>query len=453
MAPDATKPPGPGATGTLEQMGNFVAEDMTEVLTNARERYGTVVGMRMPQGDPAVFVAEPRGVQRVLQGNQDNYTRSSVYRNELSEAFGEGLLTSEGDLWERQHRLIRPMFRSNTVKSFTDLILDETEAMLEGWETGDRIHLFEEMERVTLLVIGKAMFSADMEDHADEIADDLRVLRRAFKREVGPVPTLPDFVPSFHNSRLRRAVRSLNDIVYDLIDERRASDDDREDLLGMLLDARTNEGERMDDEQVRDELVTFLLAGHETTAAALTWTWFLLGRNPDEHRRLHEHVTDADDLRDAVGFSAGAAGSKSPLKRAIQESMRIYPPVPIITREADGNDVVAGYEVPAGHEVILSQYVVHRDPDIWDDPMEFRPERFAADAERTPFSYFPFGGGKRMCIGRLLALAEAQLILGRALEDHRLTLQSPTHGEPDKDSAVTMIPDDPVAMRVERWDG
>jgi cytochrome P450 len=449
---DATTPPGPGAAGILGQMGDFMAEDMTDMLADARDRYGTVVSMRMPSGDPAVFVAEPQGVQRVLQGNQNNYKRSSVYRNELSEAFGEGLLTSEGELWERQHRLIRPMFRSSTVKSFTDLILDETDAMLEDWTHGDRIHLYEEMERTTLLVIGKAMFSADMEEHADEIAEDLRVLRRAFKREVGPVPTLPDFVPSFHNSRLRRAVRSLNDIVYDLIDERRASDEDREDLLGMLLDARTDDGERMDDEQVRDELVTFLLAGHETTAAALTWTWYLLGQHPDEHARLHEYVTEADSLRDAVGFSAGAAGNESPLKRALQESMRIYPPVPVITREAAEDDVVAGYEIPAGSEVILSQFVVHRDPDLWEDPMDFRPERFAADAEHEPYSFFPFGGGKRMCIGRLLALAEAQLVLGRALEDHRLTLESPTDGEPGMDSAVTMIPDDPVEMRVGHWD-
>jgi len=438
--------------GLLEQAGGFLTQDMTAVLTDLRDRYGTVVGTRMPSGDPAVFVAEPNGIQHVLQGNQDNYRRSSVYRNELSEAFGDGLLTSEGDLWEQQHRLIRPMFRSNTVKSFTDLIVEETDEMLAGWNRGDRIHLFEEMERVTLLIIGKAMFSADMETHAADISEALAVLRRAFKREVGIIPTVPDFVPSFHNSRLRRAVESINDIVYDLIDDRRANDGDREDLLAMLLDARTDDGERMDDEQIRDELVTFLLAGHETTAAALTWTWYLLGQHPDDHERLHEYVTEADSLRDAVGFSAGAAGNKSPLKRAIQESMRIYPPVPVITREAVADDVVAGYEVPAGSEVILSQFVVHRDPDLWADPMAFRPERFAADADRTPYSYFPFGGGKRMCIGRLLALAEAQLVLGRALETHRLTLESPTDREPRMDSAVTMIPDDPVEMRVGRWD-
>jgi len=446
-------PPGPSVVERLGQARRMLTEDVTSVLTSAREEYGPVVDLTMPSGDAGVLLADPEAIQHVLEGNPDNYRRASVYREELSELFGDGLLTSEGDLWHRQHRLIRPMFGSGSVRSFTDLIVQETDAMLDRWITGDEIDLLPEMERVTLSIIGKAMFSADVERHAAEIRDALQVLRRGFQREVGVVPTFPEWVPSPHNRRMQRAIDDIDAVVHELIEARRGRADEYDDLLSKLLGARTDDGERMDDEQIRDELVTFLLAGHETTAAALTWTWYLLANNPGVHERLHDLVADADPT-DVVGFSAGAAGSESFVKQCVQEAMRIYPPVPVITREAIDRDEIAGYEVPAGAEVVLSQFVVHRDPDLWEDPLAYRPERFAPGAadDRPAYSYFPFGGGQRICIGRLFALAEAQLILARVVSDVRLTLRSPIHDTPAVDSAVTMVPDELVAMDVTNWE-
>ncbi|SEO21143.1 Cytochrome P450 [Halorientalis persicus] len=446
-------PPGPSVVERLGQARRMLTEDVTGVLTSAREEYGSVVDLTMPSGDPGVLLADPDAIQHVLEGNADNYRRASVYREELSELFGDGLLTSEGDLWHRQHRLIRPMFGSGSVRSFTDLIVQETDAMLDRWITGDEIDLLPEMERVTLSIIGKAMFSADVERHAAEIRDALQVLRRGFQREVGVIPTFPEWVPSPHNRRMQRAIDDIDAVVHELIEARRGRADEYDDLLSKLLGTRTDDGERMDDEQIRDELVTFLLAGHETTAAALTWTWYLLANNPGVHERLHDRVADADPT-DVVGFSAGAAGSESFVKQCVQEAMRIYPPVPVITREAIDRDEIAGYEVPAGAEVVLSQFVVHRDPDLWEDPLAYRPERFAPGAadDRPAYSYFPFGGGQRICIGRLFALAEAQLILARVVSDVRLTLRSPIHDTPAVDSAVTMVPDELVAMDVTNWE-
>jgi cytochrome P450 len=347
------------------------------------------------------------------------------------------------------------MFGSGSVRSFTDLILTETEAMLDRWATrSEPIDLLREMERVTLSIIGKAMFSADVEAHAETIRAALATLRRGFQREVGVVPTAPEWIPTPHNRRTRAAIDDIDAVVYDLIEARRGEADEYDDLLSKLLTARTDDGDRMADEQIRDELVTFLLAGHETTAAALTWTWYLLANHPGDHRRLHERVAGADAITDAVGFSAGTAGDASFVKQCVQEAMRIYPPVPVITREALDRDEISGYEIPAGSEVVLSQFVVHRDPDLWADPLAFRPERFAPGAaeERPAYSYFPFGGGQRMCIGRLFALAEAQLILARVVRDVHLRLRSPTHDTPAVDSAVTMVPDEPIEMAVTDWE-
>ncbi|WP_435078044.1 cytochrome P450 [Halococcus sp. AFM35] len=454
---DAKPIPGPSETGLLKQAARLLREDTATMLEDLRQRYGPVVRLRTPtDGTEAYLLAEPAYVQHVLESNQGNYRKAAVYRDELGELFGRGLLTSEGDHWSRQHRTIRPMFRSDSVRSFADLVAEQTDAMLDRWANhaarDEPIDLLAEMERVTLLIIGKAMFSTDMETHAEDIAAALDVLRTEFQRQTNSVrPTIPEWLPTPHNRRVSVARDELNGIVYDLIEQRRGQAGEYDDLLSALMAARDEEtGERMDDEQIRDEIMTFLLAGHETTAAALTWTWYLLARNPAVHEELHEQITTASGRRDAP-FSFGG-DDPTYAKRCVQEAMRIYPPVPVFVREARETDTIDGYEIPAGSEVLLSQYVIHRDPDLWDDPSRFRPERFAArtDEDRPRYSYFPFGGGRRICIGRQFALMEDQIVLSRAVGRYRLDLRSP-RTEPGVDSAVTMVPDEPIEMRVTEW--
>ncbi len=450
-AEESTPVPGPDGLGIVDQARRLFSDDATAALMAAQRQYGDVVELPMPGDDPTYLLSNPAHIRRVLETNQGNYRKSDVYRNELRDIFGRGLLTSEGTHWANQHRLIRPMFRSDTVRSFTDLVADETDAMLDRWaECEGPIRLLESMERVALLVIGKAMFSADMEPHADDIAASIRTLRRQFQRRTSVLPTVPKWIPTPHNRRVVAALERLDRIVYDLIEERRANPSDHaDDLLSMLLSAGEATDERMSDEQIRDELMTFLLAGHETTAAALTWTWYLLARNPEIHRRLHESVLDGSKS----GQPAFDGEDTSFVAQCVQESMRLYPPVPVFSREAVEADRAGDYEIPAGSEVLLSQFVVHRHPEYWDSPLSFRPERFEPGAaeNRSKYSYFPFGGGARMCIGRQLALMEARVVLERAVRRFRLTLDSPTDERVGVSSAVTMVPDEPIEMRVESW--
>ncbi|HET7322954.1 MAG TPA: cytochrome P450 [Halococcus sp.] len=440
--------PGPSGVAMLGRLRRLLTEDTASLLLDTRRRYGPIVELSLPGENNAYLFSDPEYIQQVLESNQGNYRKSDVYHNELARIFGQGLLTSEGERWMRQHRLIRPMFRSDTVRSFAELVVEETDAMVQRWaERDEPIELLREMERVTLLIIGKAMFSTDMETHANDIAASLRVMRRSFQRRTSVLPTIPEWVPTPHNRRASAALEELNGIVYDLIEERRGETDKYDDLLSALMAARDEKGERMADEQLRDELMTFLLAGHETTAAALTWTWYLLARNPEIHEELHKRVSGAS----AGAFSLDGDGP-SYVTQCVQEAMRIYPPVPVFSRKAIAGDVIGGYEIPAGSELIMSQYVVHRDPELWSTPTAFRPERFAAgtEMERPRYSYFPFGGGARMCIGRQFALMEAQLVLSRAVARYRLDLQSPTI-EPGVSSAVTMVPDEPLEMHITNW--
>jgi cytochrome P450 len=464
MAKRATTPtesrslPGPSGLEWLRVIRNVLGNDMSDQLQYLRGEYGQIVAFVDPAAPrtPMVMLAKPEAVQHVLETNQGNYVKSDVYRDELTRVFGEGLLTSSGDLWMRQNRLIAPLFTKSSVYTFTEIVREETATMLDQWSHHQGpIDLLSELERLTLLIIGKAMFSTDMDEHAEEISEILEVLRNAFQRRTSGLVTVPDWAPTPTVRRELAAVDRLDEIVYGLIEKRRGNADAYDDLLSKLILAQDDEtGNEMSDEQIRDELVTFLLAGHETTATALTWTWYLLAQHPETHRNLHEQVTDAQAL-DRAEFSPEIRTELQYVSQCVQEGMRIYPPVPVIAREVDTTDTACGYELPAGTQVVVPQIVVHRDPELWDDPLEYRPGRFAPDAgdDRPTYSYFPFGGGARMCTGRQFALMEAQLILASVLREFRLELHSP---DPDAeiglDSAVTMVPDRPIQMTLRQWD-
>lgn len=424
--------------------------DTADLLYRISQGRGPVVKvpMTIEPDDETYLLTRPEQVQHVLEWNQDNYRKSAIYQEELGEVMGSGLLTSQGELWLKQQQRIRPMFTKQSVNSFADLVVDASDRLLDRWaDRSEPIDLLEEMEWVTLVIIGEAMFSADMDDHADEIREALRVLRDRFIEITDPTqPTDKDF----SDPEAEAARDTLEGIVYELIEARRGDTGAYEDLLSMLMTAEDDEtGEEMSDEQIRDEIMTFLLAGHETTAASLTWTWYLLDQYSEIHRRLHEHVSGVD-----LSDPAAALSELTYAKQCVQEAMRIYPPVPVFSREAIETDEIDGHTIPAGADVLMSQYVVHRDPDVWDDPLAYRPERFEPGAgdDRPTYSYFPFGGGPRMCIGRQFSLMEARLILGRVVSTYRLSRTAPPAGEDvGVSSAVTMVPDEPVRMAVEEW--
>jgi cytochrome P450 len=455
-----TPQPLPGPTGLdwIRVLRNVLGTELVETLQYLREEYGPVAKFINPADrERIVLLADPDGIQHVLETNQGNYPKPESFDEQLDDLFGQGLLTSSGDLWLRQNRLISPMFTKESIYSFTEIVREETEAMLHRWADHEaQIDLHEEMKRVTLLIIGRALFSTDMEAHVGEIGENLEALLGGFhRRTTGPQQVLPDWMQRGAIRREQAALETIDGIVDELIEERRGNADAYDDLLSKLILAQDEEtGDEMSDQQIRDEIRTFLLAGHETTATALTWTWYLLAQAPAVHGDLHEQVSSSEALsRDEI--TPQIVTDLQYVTQCVQEGMRIYPPVPLIARAAETTDTVCGYRIPAGFEVLTPQFVVHRDPDIWDQPLEYRPERFAPDAgdDRPAYAYFPFGGGARMCTGRQFALMEAQLILARVVSEYRLELHSPAPDESiGYNTTITMTPDRPIEMTVERWD-
>ncbi len=461
---EAETPPGPGRNPVrLLGLGRqWMEGDPVDVLEYLRERYGRTVRFYHPGfGGEGYVLSRPEDVQHVLNDSHDSFAKAEIYEDELADVFGKGLVTSEGDLWRRQRRLIAPMFTRDQITEFVEVMVEETESMIERWrrrqEDGETIDLLEETERVTLQVIGRTMFGEDMEGRADRMQWSLDRLRRRFKRRTEYLVKVPDWMPTPLNSRDQRAFEALEEVVWDIIEGRcveeaeAAVEEGDADLLDMLLAAETDDGERMTEQQVRDEVVTFLLAGHETTAASLAWTWYLLSHNPEKYRSLYHTVEDADVDDDAPAV----AEELRSVRPYVQEGMRVFPPVPMFARRTLEDQQVGRYHVPEDSLVVLPQVLTHRDPDIWRQPWRYDPDRFrGAVDDRPDYSYYPFGGGPRMCIGRTLSLVESQIVLGLTTRELRLELESPTcppHEIPVR-SAVTLTPTPTIEMSVREWE-
>ena len=337
---------------------------------------------------------------------------------------GEGLLTSENPLHTRQRRLAQPAFHKQRIASYASLMVDYAERhQRERWKDGQTLDVSQEMMHLTLAIVGKTLFDTDTEREAEEVRAALSATMVSFTRFLMPFAELLDHLPLPSTRRFQEARSRLDTIIYRMIDERRKSGADRGDLLSMLLMAQDEEGDGggMTDEQLRDEAMTIFLAGHETTANALTWTWYLLSQHPEVETRLHEEV-------DSV--LAGRRPTVEDLPRlsytemVLAEAMRLYPPAWVLGRRALKDYEVGGYRVPAGSLVIMSQYVTHRDERFFPDPLRFDPERWTPEAKaaRPQFSYFPFGGGPRRCIGDGFAWMEGILVIATLAQSWRMRL-------------------------------
>jgi cytochrome P450 len=381
-------------------------------------QYGDIVGIRVVNFRN-IFINHPDLIEEVLVGHPRRYVKGRVLRANRH-VFGEGLLTSEGDFWLRQRRLVQPGFHRARIAAYAETMVQYTERMLEGWRGGEQRDVHQEMMRLTLQIVGKTLFDADVTGDAQDVGKSLELLLELgadFRRTL----FVPHWVPTPTNLRIKREIAFIESILYRIINERRASGRDTGDLLSMLLRAQDEDGSRMNDKQLRDETITLFLAGHETTASALSWTWWLLAQNPAVEAKLHE------ELDEVLG---GRAPSLEVLPRLpytanlITESLRLYPTAWGLARIAVEDHELGGYPVKKGMGVAMAQWVVHRDRRWYDAPEEFRPERWEGDfAKRIPrFAYFPFGGGPRQCIGNSFALMEAALILATVAQKYRLRL-------------------------------
>lgn len=423
----APLPPGPRGAELLRWMARFrTQEGPLDVLAGIGERYGDVAMFDTPR-QPLVIVRGPEAVKRVLVANQDNYGKSNQYEL-LEPVLGKGLVTSSGELWQRQRKLVQPMFAKRHLAPFADHMAAAAGTALDQWEAsrrdGERVEISAEVLHIGLDTVGRALVGHDFTGRAAEFGQALaNALHQAGAVGRSTGVSVGQYLPGFdiqraarttHPLRWRSGVRSaevLTSIGRELIDERLAhGHGEREDLLKLLMEAQDEEtGERMDREQVLDELMTFLAAGHETTAHGLAWMYYLLSQNPEARERMEAEVDAV--LGDRVPTAEDA--EQLPWTTAcFEEAMRIFPPVWHVQRVAIADDVVCGRRIPAGALVLVSIWSTHRDPKVWPNPAGYDPRRWLGDApkQRDRFSYLPFGGGRRICVGHGFAMLNATLL-------------------------------------------
>jgi len=354
------------------------------------------------------FLNHPDLIESVLVRNYQNFLKDRVIQNSRW-FFGDGLLTNEGEHWKRQRRLSQPSFHREKIASYAGVMTNYTEQMLSHWQDGTVIDIHQELMRLTLHIVVRALFNVEAEE-TEQISGAANVMMR---NSIGARMMLPPFfrrLPLPGMFEFRRAVDKLNDTVYKIIRLRRRNGHETGDLLSMLMQARDEDGSQMNDKQLRDEVMTFLLAGHETTALALSWAWHLLSQNFQAQQELQQEV---DRVLEGRIPTISDLPSLTYAESVIKESMRLYPPAWGVARQVIKDFELSGYRIPAGANVVMSQWVMHRDSRYFSDPERFEPNRWITEpCQKLPkFAYFPFGGGPRQCIGASFAMMEAVLLL------------------------------------------
>ncbi|HYT24474.1 MAG TPA: cytochrome P450 [Candidatus Polarisedimenticolia bacterium] len=387
-----------------------ISRDWLGFYKNCADQYGDVVRVHLAHV-PVYLVVHPRDIETVLVTNAAKFTKSEDYRA-LARVLGRGLLTSEGDFWRRQRSLIQPAFHRQSILAYAEVMTRAAGRMLDSWNEKSERNIHEDLMRVTLEIVGQCLYGAEVTNAAERVGHAMEVVTGRFIINASLAMLFRFDIPVRLAIREWRAIRELNEIIGGIIRERRSSDQPREDLLDMLLRARDADGNPMSDTQLRDEVMTLFLAGHETTAIALSWACYLICQNADIEARL------AEELQTVLG---GRVPTPEDLPRlrytemVLKETMRLYPAVWGIGRRAMEDCELGGYRVPAGSNVFILQWRTQRDARFFPDPDRFDPERWREDPVRSGkiprFAYFPFGGGPRVCVGASFAMMEATLLL------------------------------------------
>jgi cytochrome P450 len=417
------------------------------MFVRSHQAYGDVVRLHFGAQD-YYLLHDPSDVHHVLVDRNKSYVKSKNYRG-LKIVVGDGLLTTEGDVWRKKRKLSQPAFHRQHLARFAQMMATDTRSMLDRWATlgGGAIDVHAEMMRLTFRVVGRTLFNTDVDSDARAVGDALKEALTWMDAYVESLFHLPPWVPTPDNLRFARAMRTLDALVHRIIDERRVRPGDGADLLGMLMSVKDEDtGEGMTNHQLRDEVMTLVLAGHETTANALSWTFYLLSQHPDAARALQAEVAAVLGGRDP---ELGDLSKLTYTKMVIEEALRLYPPAWVFEREALEDDEIGGYLIQKGAIVGVSPWSIHRSPKLWEDPERFDPLRFLPErvAARHKFAYLPFGGGPRLCIGNAFAMMEAQIIVAMVAQRHALGLVAghPVVPEP----LVTLRPRHGMRMRLE----
>jgi cytochrome P450 len=446
MLPERSLPPGPKGDFLLGNARQLAGHWSGFSAQCARD-YGDVVMYRFFHV-PICQITHPDGIEYVLVRNPGNFLKSRDYAA-LRYILGNGLLTSEGAFWQAQRQLIQPAFRHENIAVYAQIMANSAATALARWQDGEIRDLHHEMADLTLDVVAKSLFGSKVAHDSKFIGTEIAAVMERFLSQATLSFLLPDRFPLPKSPRLLRSRKRLNRVIAEIIRDRRASSTPANDLLQTLLAAQDEHGMRMTDEQLRDEIMTLFLAGHETTANALTWTWYLLAQNPEAEQALDYELSSV---------LAGRPPVLADLPRipyaemVIKESMRLFPPAWGIGRRAIHEFELDGYRIPAGTNIFIMQWLTHRDPRFFPEPERFDPERWREDPIRRGriprFAYFPFGGGPRVCIGAGFAMMEATLLLATIAQKFSFSLAPGPPVAPF--FSVTLRPKNGLPMRLHR---
>ncbi len=404
----------------LRSIVYFPGRDPLAFFSNLARDYGDIVSYKMA-GEQLFLVGDPQHIKDILVTHNRNFMKGRGLQRS-KRLLGQGLLTSEGAFHLRQRRLMQPAFHRDRIAGYGRTMVEHADRLRSGWVDGATLDIAREMNRLTLNIVGKTLFDADVESHAVAVGEALSGVMDTFWVMMLPFAELLERLPVPKLRRARLARGRLDAIIYRMIADRRTSGRDHGDLLSMLLTAQDeDDGGVMTDRQVRDEAMTIFLAGHETTANALTWTWYLVGESPAVEAAMHEEI---DRVLQGRLPTMADIGSLPYVERVVTESMRLYPPAWIIGRRALGEYPIGNYVAPAGALFLVSPYLVQRDARYYPEPERFHPDRWTPEfrAALPKFAYFPFGGGPRQCIGESFAWMELVLLVATIAQQWRMRL-------------------------------
>ena len=439
-------PPGPKGEAVFGNSRQY-ADDPFEFVTACAEAYGDVVHFDLGPLE-TYMVTDPAEIGRILVADDEKFAKPDFQDDALGDLLGDGLLLSEGPTWQKQRQLANPAFDPRRLQGMVDTMGEYTEALLAGWEAGEVRDVQVDMTEVTLRIICEAMLGVGLDDgRIETVRESLEPLGARF--EPDPLKfLLPDWVPTRENREYEAALGTMEELIDELVADRRGTqghgEDAPADLLSILL--RAQERGEQSQQQIRDEVMTILLAGHDTTALTLTYAWYLLSQHPEAEAKLTAEVDEV--LPDGRAPTMAQVRDLNYTERVLQESMRLYPPVYVMFREPKVDVKIGDYRVPEGAAVMLPQWVVHRSERYWENPTEFDPDRFTLERsrDRPRFAYFPFGGGPRHCIGKHLALLEGRVITATVAANYDLDYN---RDEPfDLRGSLTMHPQQPMSMQV-----
>ena len=416
----ALHPPGPRGHLIRGNLPEYIRDPLS-YLTDLTRQYGDVARLRFFHV-PVYILNNPEHIEYVLVTNNRSFIKPVDFRFPFFRGiFGNGLLTSEGDFWLRQRRLAQPAFHRGRIAEYGRVMVDYSEQMLETWREDETRDVHQEMMILTLKIAVKTLFNVDAERDVVLMSALSNELIKMFELQDSSFWLAHNFLPTPANRRFRRTLKHLDEYIYGIIRQRRQNSEDTGDLLSMLLDAQDEDGSQMTDQQLRDEVMTLFLAGHETTALALSWTWYLLSQYPDVEAKLMAELESVlsgrtpqvEDLPKMIYAEA-----------IVKEALRLYPPAWAFGRQVIQDCEIAGYPVAKGRQLYFFPWVMHRDPRYFDQPEEFRPERWADERikQLPKYAYFPFSGGPRVCIGNAFAMMEAVLVLATVAQRYHLKL-------------------------------